>query len=267
MRNKILGFSFAAIALLIVVYWAGQQSLMKNEDPAILSGWVTFAAMFFMMAFNARKRLSMAPIVSARSWLVLHVVMGCALLPIFWIHTGSLWPTGITEQIIACLFYLVSISGIWGYFLSKIMPARLRNLDREVIFERIPQQLYEIRQAVQKKIGLAVESSGRDTLLRDYQESLNWFFAKPRFFMSHLTGSRRPAAWVSRQNSALRPFLDDEEAQHFSQILDLMEEKNTVDAHFAVQWILKFWLFIHLPLAAALSVFVAWHILLVHIYS
>ena len=267
MRNRILVFSFAAIALLVVVYWAGQQSLMKNEDPAILSGWVTFAVMFFLMAFNARKRISMAPVVSARSWLVLHVVMGSALLPLFWLHTGRLWPSGVTEQIMAALYYLVSLSGIWGYFLSRIMPARLRNLDREVIFERIPQQLYEIRQVVQEKIRLAVESSGRDTLLRDYQESLSWFFARPRFFMSHLTGSRRPAAWVSRQNSALRPFLDDDEAQQFSQVLALMDEKNTVDAHFAMQWILKFWLFIHLPLAAALSVFVVWHVLLVHIYG
>ena len=52
----------------------------------------------------------------------------------FWVHSGLFWPTGVHEQILAGLFYLVSASGIVGYAFEHFYPRRLTQSGIEVIF-------------------------------------------------------------------------------------------------------------------------------------
>ncbi len=266
LQTKTTVISILAIAGLVALYWVARQQSLQLHDPTILSGYVALTVMILLALFNTRKKLSMIPIISARVWLVFHVVFGLALMVVFGLHTGSLWPTGLYEQILAGLFYLVCLTGIAGYLLSRSIPSRLRHLGNEIIFERIPAELYEVREAAKGHITAALEASGNETLAREYEESLAWFFARPRFFLSHVSGTERPSAWIKNKDTSLRPFLSDAEQQEFDSLLSLMNYKNEIDAHYANQRLLKGWLFLHLPLTLALLVFVAWHVLLVHLY-
>ena len=47
----------------------------------------------------------------------------------------------------------------------------------------------------------------------------------------------------------------------------LAERKAEIDFHYAAQALMKRWLLLHLPLAAAVVLLALWHILLVHIYA
>lgn len=267
MQRKTTFLSVLATGGLIAIYWFAKQAELTLADSTVLTGYCSLVVMILLALFNTRKKLSMIPIFSARAWLMFHVIFGLAMIVLYLLHTGSLWPTGLYEQILASLFFLVCLTGIGGTVLSKIVPSRLRHLGVEIIFERIPEELYRIREAAKESIAEAVEKSGNITLSREYEESLAWFFAQPRFFFSHISGSGKPAAWTQSKSTSLQPFLSDDEKQRFEDVLDLMNYKNQIDAHYANQILLKGWLFLHLPLTVSLLVFVGWHVLLVHLYA
>lgn len=267
MRAKIIVINILAFATLVFVYVMTRQAQLDIGDPSIVSGYVALATMVLLIIFNTRKKLSMVPLIKARTWLVLHVVFGFALVIIFWMHTGTVWPHGLYEQIMTGLFYIVSISGLIGYMLSRAIPERLRQIGSEIIYERIPQEVYDIREAVKALVLQSIELSGEETLKREYEESLNWFLARPRFFFKHVAGSRYPSTWVVQKAQSLKPFLNDDEAAKFREINELLHYKNRIDAHYAMQSVLKYWLYFHLPVAVGLFVFVLWHVLLVHLYT
>ncbi|NND82204.1 MAG: hypothetical protein HKN50_07235 [Gammaproteobacteria bacterium] len=267
MRRKAIIIWLIAATLVAVVAWQARQAHLALQNPAIISGYSALAVMIALVLFNVRKKLSMIPLVSARVWLIIHVAFGVALLPMVWLHTGSLWPEGLYEQVLIGLFYLVSGSGIFGYWLSLTVPRRLRHLGGEIIYERIPHELHEVREQVKQLIFEAVEASGHETLTLEYKQSLAWFFARPRFFFSHLSGSRRPSAWQEQKAQSLKPFLGEAEMRSFEKIERLMDYKNKVDGHYAAQSFLKYWLYFHLPVSLSLIIFVLWHVLLVHLYA
>src|SRR5262249_28096801 len=90
---------------------AGATNPRLSLSPAVLlSGWPLLALMCALAFFNWRKKLSMVPVGRASLWLGMHVVGGFLAIGIFFLHTGTVWPTGAYEQVLAALFYLTSIS-------------------------------------------------------------------------------------------------------------------------------------------------------------
>ena len=267
LRAKTALITILAVAGLFAIYLFTRQQSLKLGNPTTVTGYASLCLMILLALFNTRKKLSMIPFIQARVWLMMHIIFGVTMLLLYWLHTGNAWPTGVYEQIIAALFYLVCITGIIGYILSRTTPSRLRLTGNEIIYERIPTEIYSLRETVKDEITKAVEFSGNETLSREYEESLAWFFSRPRFFLSHISGSGRPLAWVQSKAESLKPFLSREEEEKFDSVLSLMNYKNQIDAHYFNQKLLKLWLFLHLPLTVALMVFVGWHVLLVHLYS
>ena len=84
-------------------------------SAAELTGYWLFGVLVFLTLFNLRKRLSMIPLGPASIWLALHTVGGVLALALFWLHTESIWPTGVYEQVLVMLFYATVASGIFGY--------------------------------------------------------------------------------------------------------------------------------------------------------
>ena len=257
----------AALATIVAGYLLKIDAKSTLANTSVITGYLCLVIMLFLMAFNARKKLSVVPAVSARIWLAVHISFGVALIPLYFIHTNSLWPTGLYEQIIALLFGLVALSGLTGYMLKLALPSRLRHLGTEIIYERIPEELYLMREAVKELILHATQTSGHETLSREYTESMAWFFTRPRFYLSHLLGSGHGLAWIDQKERDIQPFLADVEKDDCLEIFQLMRHKNSLDAQYAIQSTLKGWLLIHLPIAFALIVFVLWHVVLVHLYA
>jgi hypothetical protein len=255
------------VAFLIPWLWS-RQIFLQLGDPALVTGWWLFAVMLFLGAFNARKKLSMLPLGNASTWLTWHVAGGLLTLALFWLHTGTLWPTGLYERVLAGLFYALNFSGILGWIMQRVYPRQLSDTGVEVIYERIPAEIADLREKAEALILNCTRETGSDTLARHYLETLHWFFRQPRFFANHaLFGGKKARAWHRQQCGAVRLYLSEAERSFLNLLTLLAERKTEVDFHYAAQMLMKRWLLLHVPLTAIVMLLVVWHILLVHIYA
>ena len=58
-------------------------------------------------------------------------------------------------------------------------------------------ELASLRAAAETIARRATEETGYDTLARFYLDDLTWFFARPRFLLSHALLTRRDRHWLS----------------------------------------------------------------------
>src|SRR3989304_1968969 len=192
--------------------------------------------------------------------MIAHAARGAVAIPLYFQHSAGLWPAGGYEQLIAATFYVTVISGILGYFLEWLLPRRLPALGGEVVFERIPAEIAALRERTEALIVEAMQEAGSSTLGRYYSESLDWFFWRPRFLVSHLVGANRSARWIRGHIGALRRYLNEYERQALDRIEALALRKSQLDAHYVLQGALKLWLFVHVPAAVLLVALALWHL-------
>ena len=234
--------------------------------PAEITGYALFAVMLALGLFNLRKRLPMLPLVRARWWTAMHLSGGIAAFALLVLHVGLRWPTGVYEQALLLLFYGVTVSGLLGWLIERITPARLTQTGIEVIFERIPTELAVLREEAEALIVRATARTGSETLARVYLESFDWFFRRPRFRLSHLWGGRRGSSWAYRSIHTARRYLNEEESKYLNELQELAFLKNRLDFHYVAQGLSKAWLLLHVPLAVAVLVLATWHLIIVNAY-
>jgi hypothetical protein len=251
---------------LLVAGWA-LRAERTLRDGALITGYVLFALMIGLALFNLRKRFIVLPVGTVRAWMNAHWVLGAIAVPLYFQHTGSLWPEGFYERALAACFYAVTLSGIGGWALERLLPRRLAHLGLEVIYERIPSEIAALRSRTEALIVKASRDTSSDTLGRYYAESLLWFFWRPRFLLSQTFGSARSERWVRRHSAAVRRYLNEAERRVLDEIEQLALRKCQLDAHYAVQSVLKLWLFVHVPAAMLLLALACWHLLLVNVYA
>ncbi len=232
-----------------------------------LSGWSLFGLMIILAGFNVRKRLSMLPLGGATAWRRLHEAGGIVAVAIFWLHTGALWPQGRYEQMLAALFYLISLSGIIGAVLQRVYPRLLTDAGVEIIYERIPAELANLREQAESIVLACTNETGSDTLARHYLEALDWYFRRPRFFFHHALGGKTARAWQRLQCSTVQRYLNDQERNFLEKLTAVADYKTDVDLHYAAQTIMKGWLLFHVPLATAVMTLALWHVIVVYVYA
>ncbi len=260
-------FALATLVLFVLAVVQARANRLELGDPTMWTGYYLIALMLFLGAFSLRKKLSMVPLGKASTWLRLHVAGGVLALLLYWLHTGTLWPNGVYEQVLGAAFYLVSVTGIVGYVLQRIYPVRLTQTSVEVIYERIPAEIAALREAAEAIVFQCTEETGSDTLARHYLETFHAFFRRPRNFLSHAVGGQRGGHWVRQQIADLRRYLDEAEQRHLEGLAKLAFDKNRIDFHYTAQTIMKGWLLIHLPLSVLMVVLAVWHFILVHVHT
>ncbi len=232
-----------------------------------LSGWLLLALCLGLTAYNLRKKLPFLPLLSSRVWLQFHAYAGLFAGVLFIFHLRFSIPGGAFNLVLAALFLAVTLSGIGGWWLSRVIPRRLTSAGGEVPFERIPVIRRDIRLQAEK-ITLAAIPEAKSTTLADFyvRELAPAFAARPSFFR-HLLGSRAALNDRLAALSEAGRYLAPAEQTRAEQIADLLRARHALDFHHANQLLLKSWLFVHLPLTYALLVFTSVHVLLVHAYS
>lgn len=256
----------AAGVLAGLFYWY-EMTRRGLSDPVFATGYLLFGSMIFLALYNTRKKFSMVPLGQVSTWLTLHVVLGIATVALFALHSGTFWPLGLADRLLALLFYLVTLSGLGGYALQLWLPGRLTRSGHETIYERIPAEIAALREAAEQAATTAAEQSGFDTLGRYYVQTLSWYFAKPRYWLSHVFGGRHAEFWLRRRLATIRHHLSDAERPALDRLAELGAAKTAIDTQYAMQSVLKGWTLLHVPLAAALLTVAAWHLILVHVYA
>ena len=269
-RTTINSRLIIALGCLVLVgvgtYWTVTDTVYLQR-PEISTGYLLISVMLLPGLFGIRKRLSMLPLGSMAFWTRLHVAIGVTLVPLYWLHVGRFWPQGPYEQALALLFYLVTISGIFGWLIQKYLPRRLTQAGDEIQFERITGAVIQCREQVEQLLREYQQTTGSDTLAQHYIESLSWYFFKPRFLLNHLLGGSYHEYWWRAKTGAIERYLGENEKPFLNDLHHLAERKANIDFHYTLQGLLKLWLFVHIPAVSALSLLIVWHLALVHIYS
>jgi hypothetical protein len=236
-------------------------------NPGELTGYWLFGIMVFLALFSLRKKLSMLPLGDASTWLLLHAVGGTLAVAVFWLHTQSVWPNGAYERALAVLFYLTVLSGVFGYAIQRVYPSRLTQAGVEVIYDRIPAHIAEIRELAEALVLKCCDETRVDTLGKHYLDTMEWFFHRPRFTLKHLVGSQRSRQWIGQQDANVRRYLNDGERRFLDELTDLALKKRQIDVHYALQGLLKRWLIFHIPITVAVMTLAVWHLMVVNVYA
>jgi len=265
-RNKAVNLAFVgvAFALFYVEDWRRDIAL---GDARFFSGWVLFACMMAMLLLTWRKKVIVLPFGRVRFWLLFHYYVGFLTAAVFLVHTKHELPGSLLHWLLWSLFVLVSLSGLVGAIMSKVVPARLEAHGERILFDRI--QLFRAQLAEQ------AEAIARDSVLdgntqsiaRLYAGTLSDFFAGPRNVLSHLAASKVPLARILSELSATERYLDEAGKVRLLKMRDLVEAKSNLDFHYANGGLLRLWPFLHVPATYALMAATAVHVVLEYAFT
>ncbi|MGE0711150.1 MAG: hypothetical protein AB7N76_29380 [Planctomycetota bacterium] len=255
-------------ALGAAAWAAGAVHTAALGHPAFVSGWLLSAAMLWLTLYNLRKKLDFLPaLLASRHWLWGHLVVGYLSVWLFALHTGWRLPSGPLETTLWLQFVGVIASGVLGHYVSRRFPALLADRGQEVLYERIPVLLREQRERAQAAV-LEAAREGDSTAIPDfYAARLLGFLAGPRHAWAHLLGSRRPVEHLLRGLDALARVSGAREQALIVELEDVVRRKDDLDFHAAHQAALKYWLFLHVPLAYSLLVVAGLHVVVAYAFG
>ena len=251
---------------LVVALWLRSYASMLNH-PQWLSGWLLVGVITFLTFYNVRKKLSVLPIGSNANWLQLHLYVGLLSTVLFFEHLRWSLPNGGLDWALALLFAGVVVSGVVGIYLSRRLPKDLTRRGEEVIFERIPRFRADLRQQAEAAVLRAAADTGSSTLADYYASRLQTFFAGPRNYLKHVLHVGRPLFGLTNDMQSQYRYLNDKEREYAKRLLALVEQKDELDFHHALQATLKGWLFVHVPLTYSMIIVAVLHVVLVHAFG
>jgi hypothetical protein len=245
------------------------------RDPRYLDGWVLAAGMSFQVAFHiAIKTASLAP-KSATRWRKIHIFVGYLLVAAFISHSDFSLPDTGFEWALWAGFVLITLSGIFGTYLSWSLRTR-HGIDESTSYERIPTRRGELARDVHAAVtkadpaasAIALPAPPHDAWIMDlYTTQLRDFFQGQRNFTAHLIGSQRPLKRLTDEIDNLSRYVDQRSQEKLAAIRNLVVEKDRLDFARVYLGLTKGWLFVHVPITYALIVLTLLHVLVVYAYS
>jgi hypothetical protein len=252
-----------ALAVLLAIYL--QYAMLR--DTSFLTGWVLAAALVLLASYNLRKKLPFLPLGRSATWLQIHVYVGLLTVVVFIAHAGLSFPRGGVEGTLWLLMVLLLASGLFGLALSRLVPARLTGYGERVIYERIPLFRAKLADEVEDLVTRSLQETASGAIAAYYTRSLRNYFAHPQNFWLHLTGSQRGVLRMTEELRSLERYLPPAGRDILGQIEDRALAKDNLDFQYAWQTLLKFWLFVHVPLTYGALLLAAAHIVLVYAFA
>jgi hypothetical protein len=248
------------------------------RDPRYLDGWVLACGMGVQLYFHiAIKRASLLPKAAMR-WRKIHIFLGYVLVAAFISHSDFSLPDTGFEWALWAGFVLVTLSGIFGTYLTWSLKAK-RLIDEGIGYDRIPSLRAELARDVHAAVAETEPAAAQITLpglpalphdawiIDLYTNHLRDFFQGPRNFTAHLTGSQRPLKRLTDEIDNLSRYVDQQSRERLVAIKNLVIEKDRLDFARVYLGLTKGWLFVHVPVTYALIVLSVLHIVVAYSYS
>jgi len=232
-------------------------------DQAFDSGLLLIAAMILLALYNFKKKISFIPLGTSKSWTQIHIYVGLLSSFLFLIHISFKYPAGALEILLTILYVLTFLTGIIGLIITRFFPNRLTARGHEVVFENIPIERKNLRVQVEQLIIETANTTESKHLIDFYINNLVPYFSSPSNLIMHLVESRRPLRALIDKVNDLKRYCNQTEIESLNKINELIKSKDHLDYHNSLQGCLKLWLFVHIPLAYAMLIFAALHILMV----
>lgn len=223
------------------------------------TGIILFGLVLFLASFNLRKKIPILPLGRGSTWLRIHIYIGWFSIAVFLFHIDFKFPTGGLELVVGGLFALTALSGVFGAFLSRFIPLKLTDKGGSITFERIPRLRRNLRQEVEKLVFESIELTKKNTIADFYTFRLAKFFVGTHNFWNHVFSNHRHVKIIFGHVNALKRYLNEEEKKVLKKIELCIYEKDKIDFHHSLLYIMRCWLFIHVPLTYALILFGIFH--------
>jgi hypothetical protein len=244
-----LGLLLSAVA----AFWALQESYANGiRSTGLLSGTALFGTCLLLALFNARKKLPFIPLLKASTWTQFHIYAGWFAVVVFFFHTGLRMPNGLFEIALYSVFLAVALSGVLGLIISRIYPSRLRLYGENLMYERIPSLRQQLQADVEKIIWKSVNETKSFTLARMYEAKLKAYFSAKQNTLLHLIGSEEAVNDLTEELNQLQRYMVASERVFLAEVIECVKAKDNLDMQATCQGVLKYWLFIHIPLTFSL---------------
>jgi len=239
-----------------------QDSLGGASFP---SGYGLLTLILLLAAFRWRKHCpQLSWLGSSSTWLQWHIYAGWVAFVLFWIHVNFRWPMGILEQCLATVFLWITASGCYGLYLSRTYPKKLTAIGREVIFEQIP---VERRRLVLQAEALALDARQQSEILVEFiAQRLLPFLTSRRSVAYFVFPSGKTKRALLAESESLKRYLATDHQTRITPLQRLIQEKDDLDFHGALQGRLKGWLFLHVCLTGVLLGLATVHTILAHVF-
>ncbi len=267
LSRKRAGKMMATISLVAVVYFIHRQLQQSLHAPEYFTGWVMLVTLLFLVLLNVRKKLGFLPLGSAYRWTQLHVYGGIFLLLVSFFHIGYPDIGGGYETGLMSIFLLASVSGLYGIYISRRFPVTMSRHQEYVIYERMPGIRATIRENVESLVDRSVDEMQSVAIADFYRRYLHGYLSSAADFWTHLSGRTRVHAKWKARFKALRLYLDEEESALLDEIEALTLCKVDLDAQNACRRMLKYWLFLHIPVAYVALLLAVVHVFLVYSFG
>ena len=165
------------------------------------------------------------------------------------------------------LFVAVAGSGIVGLALSRNLPKRLRRHGEQIMFERIPIFRAQLAREVGDLTKQSVTQAASNTIAQYYTSRLQPFFRGPRNVLAHIAGSNEAILRLRREIRSLERYLDESGRETLDEIEWRVAAKDNLDQQYALQLLLKGWLFVHVPLTFSLILVAVVHAVLIYAFD
>lgn len=265
-RNTAINLAVVSVAFVLFFVEHARRDIALH-DVQFFSGWTLFACIFVMMLLSWRKKVIIIPFGRVRFWLLVHYYVGFLTVAIFIVHVRYELPGSLLHWLLWSLLVLVTLSGLAGATVSKILPPRLEAQGERILFDRIPlfrAQLAEQAEAIARE---SVQDGNTKSIAKLYVDSLSDFFAGPRNVFAHLAASKVPQARILGQLAAIERYLDEPGKARLQKMRDLVEAKSNLDFHYSNGGLLRIWLFMHVPATYALLVAIVVHVALEYAFA
>jgi len=234
--------------------WGMAYGIAALTFLVIVSGW---AIRRRTMKLSSKLRLG-----NSRSWLYFHIYGGLLFVILVLMHSGFRIPNGTLTLCLWILSLWTVVSGLAGLALQKWIPRVLASgLSIEVLYERIPELIDELRQKAEN-----IMFQAEAPIQAFYTKSLSASFSQPRrrlIYFLDITGGIKARL---RRFEYLRGFLSPTGQAQLDELERLYQTKLEIDAHFTLQQPLRFWQYAHVPTSWLMLAFVALHLFTVFYY-
>lgn len=244
------------------------------RDPRYLDGWVLAGGMGLQISFHIAKSIGLSP-KSALRWRKIHIFAGYLVVAAFISHSDFSVPDAGFEWALWVGFVLVTLSGIFGTYLTWSLQAS-RRIDDGVSYERIPALRSELELAFLVAVAETNSSATKldlpglpyDSWIKDlYRTQLGDFFEGHRNFIAHLVGSQRPLKQLTDAIDSLSRYVDLQGQEKLAVIKELAVRKDRLDFTRVFLGLTRAWLFVHVPVTYGLIVLTILHIVVVYSFS
>lgn len=247
--------------------WLLHHQHQALRDSAFYSGYALFGCVLFLSAYNFRKKFPALSIGASSHWLQAHIYVAIFSGAMFGLHVGWRIPDGYIETSLATCFTLTFASGLYGLAISRSIPRRLAKLREEYIFEQIPALRHDVRQTADRLVVHLATQSASPIVVDFYASRLVEFFFRPRGMWYYLRPTNTLRRKLQAELKTIRRYCSEAEQTACQSLSTLIDRRDDMDYHEALQGKLKLWLFVHIGLTYSLIIIATYHMILAHAFD